>query len=336
MEKVSIIVPVYNMSEHIESGVKCLTEQTYENLEIIIVDDGSKDDSYIKCLAEADKDKRVAVFSKNNEGPAAARNLALRKATGKYVYFFDADDYIERNAIEKLVNAMEEQKVDLVACSFSLYDGKRVYKIIQKAGGLRREGGEARRDYYEHMLMYGEKGLQGAAWYKLYKMDIIRREGIEFPPLRRNEDHVFVAGYVNYIDSLYILGDVLCRYYTNSYKRVWDKYAFDFFDTVRASTLSVAEIICGWNTDNIRVRNRIYEDYFHKSFGSLCALFNPKLKMPPKRRFARLREITDIYISDIPKENFDVNHRVFRYMKQKKYAMVYICIQLHLIRHKFD
>ena len=86
MKKVSIIIPVYNMEEWVESGIKCITEQTYENLEIIIIDDGSKDGSYMKCLAEADKDRRIAVFGKNNEGPGAARNLALRKATGDYIY----------------------------------------------------------------------------------------------------------------------------------------------------------------------------------------------------------------------------------------------------------
>ena len=120
MKKVSIIIPVYNMEDWVESGIKCITEQTYENLEIIIIDDGSKDGSYMKCLAEADKDRRIAVFGKNNEGPGAARNLALRKATGDYIYFFDIDDYLEKNAIEKFVRYMENENTDLVVCSFSM------------------------------------------------------------------------------------------------------------------------------------------------------------------------------------------------------------------------
>jgi len=112
MKKVSIIIPVYNMEDWVESGIKCITEQTYENLEIIIIDDGSKDGSYMKCLAEADKDRRIAVFGKNNEGPGAARNLALRKATGDYIYFFDIDDYLEKSriALDK-IEVPEERKV---------------------------------------------------------------------------------------------------------------------------------------------------------------------------------------------------------------------------------
>ena len=128
MKKVSIIIPVYNMEDWVESGIKCITEQTYENLEIIIIDDGSKDGSYMKCLAEADKDRRIAVFGKNNEGPGAARNLALRKATGDYIYFFDIDDYLEKNAIEKFVRYMENENTDLVVCSFSMFDGEKVFR----------------------------------------------------------------------------------------------------------------------------------------------------------------------------------------------------------------
>ena len=95
MKKVSIIIPVYNMEDWVESGIKCITEQTYENLEIIIIDDGSKDGSYMKCLAEADKDRRIAVFGKNNEGPGVARNLALRKQRA-IIYILDIDDILKK------------------------------------------------------------------------------------------------------------------------------------------------------------------------------------------------------------------------------------------------
>ncbi len=336
MKKVSVIIPVYNMEEYVESGVSCITNQTYENLEIIIIDDGSKDKTYFKCLAEADKDRRIAVFSKNNEGPAAARNLALRKATGDYVYFFDMDDYLESNAIEILVNTMEREEVDLVACSFSMYDGKKVIRTVNKTDGFKRAGDEARRDYHDQLFMYGEKGIQGAAWYKLFKMDIIREYNIRFPDLRKSEDDVFVARYVNYINGFYITGDVLCRYTVNTYKKFWDKYRFDIFDTARESTMYMKDIVCAWNKDDIRTRNRIYEDYFQKTFGSFCFLFNPNLHMSRKQRMARIKEITDIFMEDIPKDGFNVNHKIFHCMKKRQYKMIYLRILLHIARHKSD
>ena len=336
MKKVSIIIPVYNMEDWVESGIKCITEQTYENLEIIIIDDGSKDGSYMKCLAEADKDRRIAVFGKNNEGPGAARNLALRKATGDYIYFFDIDDYLEKNAIEKFVRYMENENTDLVVCSFSMFDGEKVFRTVKKADGLKRTGEDARKDYYEHMFMYGERGIQGAAWFKLYKTDIIRKNGIEFPKLRKSEDDVFVARYVNCIDSFYMTGDVLCRYYVNSYKRFWDKYRFDIFDTSRQSTMYVKDIVLSWNRNNKDVLQRIYDDYFHKTFGSFCFLFNPNLKLNRNARYARLKEITDIFMDDISCDGIEINHPIFKCMKKKNYRAIYVRIVLHILKHKFD
>ena len=88
MKKVSIIIPVYNMEDWVESGIKCITEQTYENLEIIIIDDGSKDGSYMKCLAEADKDRRIAVFGKNNEVTRCGKKSCTEKGNGRLYIFF--------------------------------------------------------------------------------------------------------------------------------------------------------------------------------------------------------------------------------------------------------
>lgn len=336
MKKVSIIIPVYNMEACVESGVGCVTAQTYENLEIVIIDDGSTDGTYLKCLAEADKDKRITVFSKNNEGPAAARNFALRKITGEYVYFFDMDDYLEPNAIETLVNIIEREQVDLVACSFSMYNGKKVFKTIQKLDGLKRTGDEARNDYAGQLYFYGEKGIQGAAWYKLYKTDIIREQGITFPNLRKSEDDVFVARYMTHANGFYITGDVLCRYTVNSYKRFWDKYRFDIFDTARESTMLMTEIVGGWGENNADAINRIYEDYFQKTFGSFCFLFNPHLHLKKRQRLERIKEITDTFVSDIPKDGFSVNHKVFELMLRKEYKKIYTRIHLHVIRHKND
>lgn len=336
MKKVSIIIPVYNMENFIERGISCITEQTYENLEIIIIDDGSKDNSYMKCLAEADKDRRIAVFSQNNKGPAAARNLALGKATGDYVYFFDIDDELRSDAIEKLVELMETRETDLAVCGFEMYDGKKVTRTVRKKDGLLRKCSEAMPDYARHLLMFEEEGIQGAPWYKLYKMSIIREYNIRFPDLRYGEDDVFIASYVEHSASFALTSEVLCRYYINNCRRFWDKYRFDMFDTVTKHTRYMADIVCAWNRDNTEVRDIIYRDYFQKTFSALCALFNPHRKMSIPARYRRIREISDAFVAQTPKEDFGVTHPAFRYMKNRNYFMVYIRILMYVIRHKFD
>ena len=336
MKKVSVIIPVYNMEDCVSEGVAYVTGQTYENLEIIIIDDGSKDGTYLKCLAEADKDKRIAVFSKNNEGPAVARNLALRKATGDYVLFFDMDDGLMPEAVETLVRVMEEKDTDLVACGFERFDGKKVVQVVHKRDGYMRTGEEARRDYGKQLEMLGEEGIQGAPWYKLYKMSIIRENGIEFPPIRYGEDDIFIARYVTHIRSFALTDSILFRYYINNCRRFWDKYRFDKFDIVRDHTMMMLDIVYGWNKKNIDVRDRLYRDYFQKTFSSLCNLFNPHLHLTRTERLKRIGEISDIFAADMPKDGFRVEHKVFDYMLAGKYKMVYMRILLYIIRHVFE
>ena len=105
---ISVIVPVYNASAYLEKSMGSLLAQTYENLEIIAVDDGSLDDSFKVLEAKALQDKRIRVFTKENGGSSSARNAGLKAATGEYIGFMDADDYIEKDMYENLLSALEE------------------------------------------------------------------------------------------------------------------------------------------------------------------------------------------------------------------------------------
>ena len=119
---VSVIIPVYNVEEYLCECVDSVINQTYKNLEIILVDDGSTDSSGKICDDYAEKDERIRVIHKNNSGPSKTRNVGLEHAKGKYIYFLDSDDYIELNALEMLVQAAETNDADLVffeAHSFS-------------------------------------------------------------------------------------------------------------------------------------------------------------------------------------------------------------------------
>jgi len=116
--KVSVIVPVYNVENYFEQCINSLLDQTYRNIEILIIDDGSKD----KCGEIADKymssDNRVKVFHKENGGLSSARNYGLEKATGEYYSFIDSDDYVVPSFIEKMVSCAVEKNADMVICNF--------------------------------------------------------------------------------------------------------------------------------------------------------------------------------------------------------------------------
>ncbi len=114
MKTVSIIIPVYNLEKYIENCLNSIVNQTYENLEIICVDDGSADKSAEKIKAIVEKDSRVKYFYRENAGVSAARNLGLEKVTGDYVMFVDGDDYMHLQTVELLLNEIEKYGCDMV------------------------------------------------------------------------------------------------------------------------------------------------------------------------------------------------------------------------------
>ena len=113
---ISIIVPVYNVEQYLDRCVKSLLQQTYKNLEIILVDDGSPDRCGQMCDNYAKLDSRVLVIHKENGGLSDARNAGLSHAHGEYIAFVDSDDYIEADMISELYNACHNQDADIVVC----------------------------------------------------------------------------------------------------------------------------------------------------------------------------------------------------------------------------
>ena len=124
MKKVSVIIPVYNVEKYIDKCMESVLNQTYSNLEIILVDDGSPDNSGKMCDEYAVKDNRVKVIHKENGGLSSARNAGLDIATGEYVAFIDSDDFVETTMIEKVVSKIEETNADVCMFSHFTYNGE--------------------------------------------------------------------------------------------------------------------------------------------------------------------------------------------------------------------
>lgn len=336
MELVSIIVPIYNMAGFIEQGIGYLVNQTYKNIEIILIDDGSKDNSLELCTSEAKKDSRIKVISQKNSGSGIARNKGLNAAKGEYVYFFDIDDRLNPDAIEKLVLHMEREECDLVVCSFDMYNDDGVIKEIIKCDGLKRPGDELRKDYYEHCFMYGDKGIQGAPWFKLFKMSVIRKFNVTFPDLKRSQDEVFVARYVNYINGVYFTGEVLCGYYANDRRRFMEKVPRDYYHIAKKSTEYLTDIICGWNSENIAVRNKIQTEYFYKTFLSLCVQFNPKWGYNPIRRYKVIKEILNDYLENAYLGDISFYNKVRELVIKRRFLTVYLRTAYFTFVHRND
>lgn len=207
---VSVIVPVYNSFEHIESCLESISNQTYKNLEIIVINDGSKDNSYEKCLEKAQQDERIKIYNTENKGVSHARNYGLSKATGEYIKFIDADDTMPLNSIEVMVNRMKEtDNVDMIVCGYV-----RVLPEIKLCNSrLERSGVYNNRKYLLNTLKDPGHHYYGVVWNKLYKRGIIENNFIRFrEDVTLGEDFIFNLTYLKYIKSVLVLNNKLYYY----------------------------------------------------------------------------------------------------------------------------
>lgn len=121
---ISILIPVYNAEGHIGRCIDSILAQTHKNLEIVLIDDGSSDNSLKICKEYAEKDSRIVVLHKENGGVSSARNLGLESCSGEYIGFIDSDDYIENNMYEELLSAALKHDTGISMCAYNLIKGK--------------------------------------------------------------------------------------------------------------------------------------------------------------------------------------------------------------------
>lgn len=212
--KVSIIIPVYKAEKYLSKCVDSVLNQSYTDLEVILIEDGSPDRCGEICDAYAKKDSRVKVLHKENEGVSMARNAGLEIATGEYVQFVDSDDYLEVQMTEKLINAMEAQKVDMVLCSF--YEKNLNFEKVSKT---EEEPGVYNKDDFLMRIMNNPYSFHyGVLWNKLFKRTVI--EKIRFSSdMDFGEDFIFNLHYLGQIEKIAVIEEPLyyyIRYNTDS------------------------------------------------------------------------------------------------------------------------
>ncbi|MEE0335032.1 MAG: glycosyltransferase [Catenibacterium mitsuokai] len=184
MDLISVIVPVYQVENYLNQCIESIIEQTYTNLEIILIDDGSKDNCPQICDDWSIKDKRIKVIHKKNGGLSDARNVGLDIAKGKYIAFIDSDDWVDSRYIELLYNSLIKSEADISACSIQkVYDADSVdpYNLNPKLQLVTPK--EAIKD-----ILY-DRRFKTVAWNKLYSKEIL--SGERFIVGRIHEDEFF-------------------------------------------------------------------------------------------------------------------------------------------------
>lgn len=219
--KISIIVPVYNVEKYLERCINSLIHQTLKEIQIILVNDGSTDNSPSICDAYAKKDERILVIHKENEGQGIARNHGLKNAIGEYVCFLDSDDYYELNTCEALYKHLKDTGADL--CCFG-------YQIDDKDGDLVRRplirereyrGQEVKNDFILHYFgdLPEDDNLRGfSSCMSIFRISIIKDNNLEFPSERKvlSEDTIFSLEFCKHAERVTTLSKVFYHYCQNA------------------------------------------------------------------------------------------------------------------------
>ncbi len=210
MDRVSIIIPVYNVEKYLPKCLESVIGQTYADLEIICIDDGTPDRSAAVILSYAEKDERIKLISQKNQGLSGARNTGIHAATGKYIVFLDGDDWLDPKTVEAAVSVAEKNDADVVMWGYvrefpDRADEKKIFdsdKIFDENGC---------RELHRRMAgLYGKETADpsnadslATAWGKLYRADIIKENGLEFvdTKLIGTEDALFNLQYFGFVHS---------------------------------------------------------------------------------------------------------------------------------------
>lgn len=206
---VTVIIPVYNGENYIENCLRSVMDQTFHDLQIIVVDDGSKDGTFEICKNLAESDKRIQILKIENSGVSHARNIGIDHAKGEYIQFVDGDDTILKDATEILVHTIDVKYTDLVVCGYT--------KILPeiKIGNpkMEKKGYYKRNDYLINTLKDPGHHYYGVVWNKLYKRQILVDNNIRFiEKACLGEDFIFNLDYMKNIKDVFVIKDRLYNY----------------------------------------------------------------------------------------------------------------------------
>lgn len=234
--QVSIIVPVYNVENYIERCLNSLVNQTFKDIEVITINDGSTDKSLELINKYAKEDIRVSVIDLGDEGVSYCRNLGIEKANGKYIMFVDSDDWIDSNMIEAMYKKAEENKLDLVMCSyireFKDHSKEKRFnlpeEIIYKEDKVKNEllrklVGPVKEELSNPEML----DALGTVWGKLYRTDILKENKIKFVDLKEigsAEDTLFNIFTFNYLKKVMFLNKPMYHYWRDNPKSVTSQY----------------------------------------------------------------------------------------------------------------
>lgn len=293
MELVSVVIPVYNGEKYIENCARYLCSQTYQNIEVFFVNDGSTDQSLNVCKKVVTEDERFRLINQENEGTARARNAGLDAAKGAYIIFLDVDDEYHPEMIETLVSVIEEKHTDMAVCGYRI-------KV---------EGSEKGQDYLENKtwrasVYYSLEDIKNDyidiwdaemlsyVWHKLYRMGTIRKYGIRFRDGHvYTEDRVFNRLFLSKTQSVAFTECCLYDYVRERVGSTTEKYRENFFDIRYKEYQEFQYHFKELGVWDEKAREYTSREFVERIAGCIENLFHAKKQLTARQKYRKIKAL---------------------------------------------
>lgn len=337
MSKVSVIIPAYNVEKYIYKCVESVINQTLEDIEIVIVNDGSTDNTLTLINEISKRDNRIKVISQSNKGLSEARNAGLKYVSSKYVIFLDSDDWIDSNMLEIMYNKAEINKCDIIQCNYITdYNGYRenIKQNIEPNIII----DENNKRILKEKIISGN--IVTYSWDKMYRLEFLNKHNIKFKPIPRFEDWYFIVEAITKCNRFMFIPNHL-YYYRIVSGSLSKKYCDNYEELIINLQSTKLNYMKEWNMNGVSDNKKFIISLGNDILKLVNYIFDENNNQNSIRKYKRLKYI---YKNNLVKRTFnktnteyyllncDENNRytrmIFSNISKGNYTLVYILIFL--------
>lgn len=309
MIKISVIIPIYNAERTLKKCLDSILNQSLKEIEIILINDGSKDKSDNICKEYLQKDKRVLYINKKNEGCSTTRNLGITIAKGKYLTFVDPDDYLEKEMYRTMYDIAEKNNLDIIICGFKILDEN--YNYLEKVEPIR---------YLEKVNYFKIKNKSfNSPCNKLYKKELLKNNNIYFPKnTHMGEDLVFNIKSFYFSEKIDVVKECYYNYYNNLFG------AMNNIEKRKEIYVSLDDIFFFFNKHN---QNSKYLKLFNEIFifNGVCPIYGiiENLKCQKRKEWKELLSLVRIN-TDKYYNNFKLGDKIYIFYREIRLKLYFL------------
>lgn len=297
---ISILMPVYNSQEYLKNTVQGVINQSYKEWELILVDDGSKDNSKNICIELQKIDNRIRFVNKENTGVSDTRNIALDNAKGKYIAFIDSDDSVHKDYLKILLSSIEKSNGQLAVCGFKERKISTNGQIEELSRVFYPKEVIATEDMKDLIMDFGNSGLLNPLWNKLYSRKIIEENNIRFKEeVETGEDFIFNLQYFRKINNICFSKGELYYYIRRNNNSITYQYIDNMYEKGLEIHNLLEDFLKDMNFYNSKNKYILYGNHLMGVFSAFLNLFHKDCKLTLKQKKHYIKAIVNReYVSE--------------------------------------